>query len=1036
MRQSLAQNYSINGNFYNSTLPYPPSPTFEAPLWALRVNGLWFASLVCSLATASIGMFVKQWLREYLAIEWISPRERLRARQYRTPALANWKVIEIAAALPLLLHLSLALFFIGLCFFTAAVDERIGNSTLPLIASWGFFIVLTIFAPLISPRCPFKIPLLKSVMQTARKRLVRPLCDQLRFRLHEEESEMIKEVQDDLDVLLSVDEVMGSDDGLITIIWDVLKPSNPSPEVVVNFVLGMVKHRVVTIEENKAQHVETDDLRTLSRMAWSTIMDIVGLTLQDRRTMDLDEKRKASWILNTIHILLSCESRRPLPESVLSILFDDAIISDLLQAMSQSEIHPSAAVRFLVMVLEVRFAIDFNTIIKEGFSALPGGTGFYVSKAIWNGILEVISHVLQSHSSAMAELQNHRWATTIVHILLSDCPYAVPPSIPDLIADEANLLDLLMAAECLPLTWVQRVEFFSRLFRLQRGSSPLTNERPLFNNTTIGAHAGDYTPPITAWNVTVRIAANALEHNSREMLLPENHLWASIVIRLLLSNPPYPFQNSVHSSLRNDAVLFSLRNGAVLSSLRNDAVLRDVLKCLVIMDLGREEVLNFVLRIIRVRMDSYPYDSHHAPWAINSGELQLVRRLSEHVWNAFLEVFASILERYSSTLIDPNEDARRWSFSLLQLFLSRFTHSPPQALHTALDNDLRFARLTETIRDLPLPANTRMQYAVWAMRLRARTSAEFASSSLWTMLHNHRLPAEVASDVFDRLSTLASDTLSVYFRRTRRRRIQFETSSDLAHDGERVQPWILDAALILLSNSTELLLSYAYSNLCTFLHDPLRLSAEEEEPITCIAGRLLAGRILHRRADPSERIHIFPISRRLLALLYHSREHAEEQQSCLRNALTLYSTILLHVIGADSGGPPNARSLWNTLQEHPELFYLEDAATIIEDLWTFLYGVLTEFVKRRLAHQLGASGVPDVYRAITEFALHDITRKRSDVVIMWRSLAPTWKVSLHMLTSVHPCTRILDLRDNEALQDLVAEAVVPIEQGDSTGQHR
>lgn len=108
------QNYSTSNGYTNSTaFPCSPDSLFEPPFWAIRVNELWFASLVCSLATASLGMLVKQWLREYLAIERVSPQERLRARLYRNPAMVQWKVFEIAAILPLLLQVSLGLFFVG-----------------------------------------------------------------------------------------------------------------------------------------------------------------------------------------------------------------------------------------------------------------------------------------------------------------------------------------------------------------------------------------------------------------------------------------------------------------------------------------------------------------------------------------------------------------------------------------------------------------------------------------------------------------------------------------------------------------------------------------------------------------------------------------------------------------------------------------------------------------------------------------------------------------------------------------------------------
>ncbi|GJE99253.1 hypothetical protein PsYK624_155030 [Phanerochaete sordida] len=168
MRQSLAQNYTLVNGVLRPMAPFPDDLPFETPLWALRVNGLWFASLVISLSTASFGMLVKQWLIEYMAMEWISPEERLRARQYRYAGLKAWRVFEIAAMLPLLLHLSLGLFFVGLCFYTAAANKTIGRSTLPLVLGWAFFALLTVVAPLASPRCPYKITLLKTALRMGR----------------------------------------------------------------------------------------------------------------------------------------------------------------------------------------------------------------------------------------------------------------------------------------------------------------------------------------------------------------------------------------------------------------------------------------------------------------------------------------------------------------------------------------------------------------------------------------------------------------------------------------------------------------------------------------------------------------------------------------------------------------------------------------------------------------------------------------------------------------------------------------------------
>lgn len=169
LQQIATQHYISGPGFINSTTTSTSPPPFEPPVWAIRVNVLWFTSLLLSLASASFGILVKQWLREYMAIEYTVPQQRLRARQYRYPALAQWKVFEIAAFLPLLLQLSLGLFFAGLCFFTAAVHRSVGRTTTPLVCAWAFLLFATTIAPLFSPRCPFKTTFLKRTLKGARR---------------------------------------------------------------------------------------------------------------------------------------------------------------------------------------------------------------------------------------------------------------------------------------------------------------------------------------------------------------------------------------------------------------------------------------------------------------------------------------------------------------------------------------------------------------------------------------------------------------------------------------------------------------------------------------------------------------------------------------------------------------------------------------------------------------------------------------------------------------------------------------------------
>ena len=112
------ESFTLNNNFVNATSAVPVdshSSDFTPTPNAKRVNILWFASLVLSLATASFCINVKQWLTEYLSQDYIPPLVRLRIRNFRYRGLAGWKVLEIAAMLPLLLQVSVVFFLVGLC---------------------------------------------------------------------------------------------------------------------------------------------------------------------------------------------------------------------------------------------------------------------------------------------------------------------------------------------------------------------------------------------------------------------------------------------------------------------------------------------------------------------------------------------------------------------------------------------------------------------------------------------------------------------------------------------------------------------------------------------------------------------------------------------------------------------------------------------------------------------------------------------------------------------------------------------------------
>lgn len=326
------QSYTITSSSVNSTAqPASPAPQFVAPLWALRVNGLWFASLIISLAAASLSMLVKQWLREFVAVQYRTPQQRLRAHQYRKAGLDKWKVFEIAAVLPMLLQISLGLFFIGLCVFTSQVDERMGLTSIPLVSGWAFFLIATTLAPLISPRCPYKMPLLKSIMQLIRTHLtmkIRSLVialvtgdtkkarsmlgHELLAEAAEEEDKVVSAEQDDKDLLLAVDILM-SDDTLIPTMWNALK-QRLDPAQSLSFVVELLISRggpdIVDLRQERLRSIP--DLSFLSHRTWEMFIDIiVELASQGHPAGPLRDS-SPDWLYKTALLLMST-SPYPLP---------------------------------------------------------------------------------------------------------------------------------------------------------------------------------------------------------------------------------------------------------------------------------------------------------------------------------------------------------------------------------------------------------------------------------------------------------------------------------------------------------------------------------------------------------------------------------------------------------------------------------------------------------------------------------------------------------------------------------------------------
>ncbi|KAH9885748.1 hypothetical protein C8Q73DRAFT_293907 [Cubamyces lactineus] len=135
-----------------------PASSKPIPGWIIVLNSFWFSGLVCSLAAASIGITVKQWLSRYqVGLSGVSKDVR-RLRQYRLNGLRKWHVGAIVAALPILLQIALDLFVLGLLVLLGNLSQTVLVVVAVFIIILMLFIIVTPMLPLFWTDCIYVSP--------------------------------------------------------------------------------------------------------------------------------------------------------------------------------------------------------------------------------------------------------------------------------------------------------------------------------------------------------------------------------------------------------------------------------------------------------------------------------------------------------------------------------------------------------------------------------------------------------------------------------------------------------------------------------------------------------------------------------------------------------------------------------------------------------------------------------------------------------------------------------------------------------------
>ncbi|KAI0312025.1 hypothetical protein OF83DRAFT_697246 [Amylostereum chailletii] len=145
----------------NGTQP-PPMPPVSTPRTILDVNIFWFCSLILSLTCALGATLVQQWTRIYNQAVFDThtlPHPRGRLRAFLFAGVKRFHLSEVCNTLPVILHLSVFLFFAGIVEFLWPINRAVAAVALSLclLVLLGYS-ALTVL-PLILIDCPYRTPL-------------------------------------------------------------------------------------------------------------------------------------------------------------------------------------------------------------------------------------------------------------------------------------------------------------------------------------------------------------------------------------------------------------------------------------------------------------------------------------------------------------------------------------------------------------------------------------------------------------------------------------------------------------------------------------------------------------------------------------------------------------------------------------------------------------------------------------------------------------------------------------------------------------
>ncbi|KAF8270569.1 hypothetical protein EI94DRAFT_1798047 [Lactarius quietus] len=146
----------------SSGLPVVAQNTpFKAPASIVRVNVMWILSLILSLSCALLATLMQQWTRRYLdyAQRRGAPIMRLLIRAYILDEVEKFVMSHAVEMMPLILHISVFLFFAGLIDFIFPIDKVVAFFALGCVTVFAFVYAILTLLPNLRLNSPYRTPL-------------------------------------------------------------------------------------------------------------------------------------------------------------------------------------------------------------------------------------------------------------------------------------------------------------------------------------------------------------------------------------------------------------------------------------------------------------------------------------------------------------------------------------------------------------------------------------------------------------------------------------------------------------------------------------------------------------------------------------------------------------------------------------------------------------------------------------------------------------------------------------------------------------